>query len=86
MFSPDTDIRRTAFDSFTDTLKLYQKHDCRIYETEVKKQVSMSRLRGYESVTHMLLKPQNVTLEMYHNQLDVIKNELATAYAQVCPP
>lgn len=37
----------------------------------------MSRLRGYESVTHMLLQPQSVTLEMYRNQLDVIKNELA---------
>ncbi|KKB73657.1 MULTISPECIES: oligoendopeptidase F [Bacillus] len=76
MFSPDTDIRRKAFDSFADTLKLYQNTIAAVYETEVKKQVSLSRLRGYESVTHMLLKPQNVTLDMYHNQLDVIKNEL----------
>lgn len=74
MFSPDTHIRRTAFDSFTNTLQTYKNT---IYETEVKKQVSMSRLRGYESVTHMLLQPQSVTLEMYRNQLDVIKNELA---------
>ena len=59
-----------------DTLKLYQNTIAAVYETEVKKQVSLSRLRGYESVTHMLLKPQNVTLDMYHNQLDVIKNEL----------
>ena len=76
MFSPDTNIRRKAFDSFADTLKLYQNTIAAVYETEVKKQVSLSRLRGYESVTHMLLKPQNVTLDMYHNQLDVIKNEL----------
>ncbi|MCY7968097.1 oligoendopeptidase F [Bacillus haynesii] len=77
MFSPDTHIRRTAFDSFTNTLQTYKNTISAIYETEVKKQVSMSRLRGYESVTHMLLQPQSVTLEMYHNQLDVIKNELA---------
>ncbi|MCY8570999.1 oligoendopeptidase F [Bacillus haynesii] len=77
MFSPDTHIRRTAFDSFTNTLQTYKNTIAAIYETEVKKQVSMSRLRGYESVTHMLLQPQSVTLEMYHNQLDVIKNELA---------
>ncbi|MEC3608436.1 oligoendopeptidase F [Bacillus glycinifermentans] len=76
MFSPDTNIRRKAFDSFADTLKLYQNTIAAVYETEVKKQVNLSRLRGYESVTHMLLKPQNVTLDMYHNQLDVIKNEL----------
>ncbi|MCY8611269.1 oligoendopeptidase F [Bacillus haynesii] len=77
MFSPDTHIRRTAFDSFTNTLQTYKNTIAAIYETEVKKQVSMSRLRGYESVIHMLLQPQSVTLEMYHNQLDVIKNELA---------
>ncbi|WP_368031625.1 oligoendopeptidase F [Bacillus licheniformis] len=77
MFSPDTHIRRTAFDSFTNTLQTYKNTITAIYETEVKKQVSMSRLRGYESVTHMLLQPQSVTLEMYRNQLDVIKNELA---------
>ncbi|MCY7770155.1 oligoendopeptidase F [Bacillus haynesii] len=77
MFSPDTHIRRTAFDSFTNTLQTYKNTIAAIYETEVKKQVSMSRLRGYESVTHMLLQPQSVTLEMYHNQLDVINNELA---------
>ncbi len=77
MFSPDAHIRRTAFDSFTNTLQTYKNTIAAVYETEVKKQVGMSRLRGYQSVTHMLLQPQNVTLEMYHNQLDVIKNELA---------
>ncbi|MED1738661.1 oligoendopeptidase F [Bacillus swezeyi] len=77
MFSPDTDIRRQAFDSFVNTLQNYKNTIAAAYETEVKKQVAMSRLRGYESVTHMLLQPQSVTLDMYHNQLDVIKRELA---------
>jgi len=77
MFSPDTHIRRTAFDSFTNTLQIYKNTIAAVYETEVKKQVGMSRLRGYQSATDMLLQPQSVTLEMYHNQLDVIKNELA---------
>ncbi|PAC95258.1 oligoendopeptidase F [Bacillus paralicheniformis] len=77
MFSPDTHIRRTAFDSFTNTLQTYKNTIAAVYETEVKKQVGMSRLRGYQSATDMLLQPQSVTLEMYHNQLDVIKNELA---------
>lgn len=76
MFSPDTHIRRTAFDSFTNTLQTYKNTIAAVYETEVKKQVGMSRLRGYQSATDMLLQPQSVTLEMYHNQLDVI-NELA---------
>ncbi|MBL2225351.1 oligoendopeptidase F, partial [Klebsiella pneumoniae] len=35
------------------------------------------RLRKFESVTHMLLEPQKVPLEMYNNQLDIIYKELA---------
>ena len=36
MFSPDTHIRRTAFDSFTNTLQTYKNTIAAIYETEVK--------------------------------------------------
>ncbi|MBS4217427.1 oligoendopeptidase F [Bacillus sp. FJAT-49711] len=74
---PDTDLRRKAYDSFVNTLKQYKNTFGANYATEVKKQVSMSRLRNYESVTHMLLAPQQVSLEMYHNQLDIIQKELA---------
>lgn len=76
-FSPDPGIRRKAYDSFVSTLKQYKNTIASAYETEVKKQVTLARLRNHASVIHMLLHPQRVTLEMFHNQLDVIKNELA---------
>jgi oligoendopeptidase F len=76
-FSPDTDVRRKAYDSFVDTLKQYKNTIAATYATEVKKQVTLARLRNYESVTHMLLEPQQVTLEMYNNQIDIIYKELA---------
>lgn len=75
--SPDTDLRRKAYDSFVHTLNQYKNTYAATYATEVNKQVTMSRLRSYESVTDMLLQPQQVTQEMYHNQLDVIQKELA---------
>ncbi|MCR2820118.1 oligoendopeptidase F [Lederbergia panacisoli] len=74
---PDTNLRRKAYDSFVNTLKQYKNTFGANFATEVKKQVSMSRLRNYESVTHMLLAPQQVSLEMYNNQLDIIQKELA---------
>ncbi|MBS4199382.1 oligoendopeptidase F [Bacillus sp. FJAT-49732] len=74
---PDTDLRRKAYDSFVNTLRQYKNTFGANYATEVKKQVAMGRLRNYESVTHMLLAPQQVSLEMYHNQLDIIQKELA---------
>ncbi|PED22226.1 oligoendopeptidase F [Bacillus toyonensis] len=76
-FSPSAYIRRKAYESFVSTLKRYKNTVATTYATEVKKQVTLSRLRKYESVTHMLLEPQKVPLEMYNNQLDIIYKELA---------
>lgn len=76
-FSPNTHIRRSAFDSFVHTLNQYKNTFAATYATEVNKQVALARLRGYDSVTQMLLEPQQVTAEMYENQLNVILKELA---------
>ncbi|PGK79414.1 oligoendopeptidase F [Bacillus thuringiensis] len=76
-FSPSAYIRRKAYSSFVSTLKRYKNTVATTYATEVKKQVTLSRLRKYESVTHMLLESQKVPLEMYNNQLDIIYKELA---------
>lgn len=76
-FSPDTQTRRAAYESFTKTLDQYKHTIAATYSTEVTKQVTMAKLRGYESVTDMLLRPQHVTKEMYTNQLDVIQEKLA---------
>ncbi|HLR73950.1 MAG TPA: oligoendopeptidase F, partial [Virgibacillus sp.] len=75
--SPDTSLRRKAFDSFVNTLNQYKNTYAATYATEVTKQVTMSRLRNYDSVTDMLLHPQQVTKKMYENQLNVIQEELA---------
>lgn len=75
--SSDYQLRHAAYESFTKTLQAYQHTFAATYATEVKKQTVLSRLRGYESVTHMLLDTQKVSLEMYHNILDIIGTELA---------
>jgi len=76
-FSPDTDVRRKAYHSFVATLKQYNNTMAATYATEVTKQVTLARLRKYDSVTHMLLEPHQVTPEMYNNQIDIIYKELA---------
>lgn len=76
-FSADTETRRAAYDSFVSTLKQYKNTIAAAYSAEVKKQVTLSRLRNYQSVEEMLLEPHQVTLEMYNNQIDIIFKELA---------
>ncbi|UTR09740.1 oligoendopeptidase F [Evansella sp. LMS18] len=75
--SPDTEERRNAYQSFVKTLKQYENTYAAVYATEVKKQVALSKVRNYNSVTEMLLQPQKVSTEMYDNQLNIIYNELA---------
>jgi oligoendopeptidase F len=76
-FSADTEIRRKTYDSFVSTLKQYKNTIAAAYSAEIKKQVTLSRLRNYQSVEQMLLEPQQVTLDMYNNQIDIIFKELA---------
>lgn len=76
-FSPDSEIRAKSYLSFSKTLNQYKNTYASVYATEVKKQVAMSKLRKYNSVTEMLLEPQKVTLEMYHRQMDIIYTQLA---------
>jgi len=75
--SSDTGLRRNSFKTFSETLYKYRNTFAETYGTEVKRQVIESRLRGYDSVTDMLLEPQQVTKEMYHNILDILQEELA---------
>lgn len=75
--SPDTNLRRNAFKAFSDTLHKYRNTFAETYGTEVKRQVIESRLRGYDSVTDMLLTPQQVTPDMYNNILDILQKDLA---------
>ncbi|WP_145147103.1 oligoendopeptidase F [Paenibacillus xylanexedens] len=75
--SSDTKLRRSAYAAFSSTLNECKNTFAEGYATEVKKQVVLSRLRGYDNVTDMLLSPQQVSKEMYNNVLDIIQQELA---------
>lgn len=75
--APSAEVRRNAYESFNKTLNLYKNTFAATYATQVHHEVTMSRLRKYESVTDMLLHGQQVTKEMYDNLLDIIQEELA---------
>lgn len=84
--SPDIVLRRNAYASFTKGLKAYQNTYGTTWGTEVKKNVVLARLRGYPSAIHMLLKQQEVSIDVYNNLHDIILSELAPhmrRYAQL---
>lgn len=75
--SPDFTLRRDAWASFTKGLKAYQNTYGATWGTEVKKHVTMAKLRGYPSAAHMFLQDQEVSLQAYTNLHEVILKELA---------
>lgn len=76
-FSSNPTIRKNGFESFSQTLNQYKNTYAAIYGTEVKNQIITSRLRGYPSVTHMLLEAHEIEADAYHQQIDYIYTHLA---------
>ncbi len=75
--SPDTVLRRNAYNSFTEGLKHYQNTYGATLGTEFRKNVVTSKLRNYPSAIHMFLHQQEVPIEVYNNLHDTILKELA---------
>jgi oligoendopeptidase F len=85
--SPDTVLRRNAYESLSKGLKEYQHGIAQTMATEIQKNVSLAKLRGYSSTMDMLLQyssPTNffmdsdcVTSEFFEMVLDTIQTNLA---------
>src|SRR5699024_5300635 len=63
--SPSTIIRRNAYDNYIATLQQYKNTTAAVYAMEVTKQIQLAKVRHYDSVTDMLLHPQEVSVDLY---------------------
>lgn len=76
-YEHDTEIRRTAFRTFSDKLKEYQYTIGTAYASQVRQEKILSELKNHESVFDYLLMSQKVDRDLYNRQLDVLMEELA---------
>lgn len=75
--SPDTALRRAAYDSFYDTIGSYSFGMGTGYLNHIKKEKVLSQLRGYDSVSDYLLAGQDVPREIYDLHLETMMNYLS---------
>ena len=73
----DTEVRRAAFRTFSDTLAKYQNTTAAAYNACVTQDKTITEVRGFPSVFDGLLFDQKVTREMYDRQIDLITEHLA---------
>lgn len=73
----NTEIRRKAFDVFSNKISEYKNTIATAYQTQIQKEKIMSNMRGFDSVFDYLLFDQKVDKELYDRQIDVIMEKLA---------
>jgi len=75
----NTQVRRTAHETFYQKLAEYQHGFASNYQAHVQKEKIMSELRGYSNVFDYLLYDQKVTKDFMDRQIDLIMEKLAPA-------
>jgi len=75
----DTQVRRTAYETFYQKLATYQHGFASNYHAHLQKEKIISELRGYDSVYDYLLHNQKVPKAFMDRQIDGIMNRLAPA-------
>ena len=73
----ETAVRRNAWASFSAGLKAYNNTYAGTFATEVNKNVTLARLRGYADTESFLLHSHRIPQAVYRNILDIIQTELA---------
>ena len=76
-YSSDTELRRSAFRAFCDTISKYRHGTACMYNSYVQQNKVNSDLRGFANVYDSLLFDQHVDRSMYDRQIDVIMEKLA---------
>ena len=74
---PDLELRRAAFEAFSNKLKDYQHTTAKTYDMQLQTEKTTADLRGYDSIFDYLLFNQEVDRSLYNRQIDLITKELA---------
>lgn len=75
-YEKDTDLRRKAFEVFSEGIGRLRHTIAETYFGELKKQKAISDFRGYKNVFDYLLFEQEIPREVYENQIDTIMEDL----------
>ena len=74
----DRQTRQSAWQNYADSYLKFHNTFATAYLASVKSNVTLARLRGYESVLHAKLSPGNIPIEVFHNLIDTYKRHIPT--------
>jgi len=76
-YEPRTEVRRGAFEAFSQKLRAYENVTAAAYQANIQTEKILADQRGYQSVFDFLLFWQKVDRSMYDRQIDLIMEKLA---------
>lgn len=74
--SPDSEVRKTAFEAMSRTLESNKNTLTSIYLSSLKKDVFQTRARKYDSCCEASLNDKNIDIKVYDNLIDTVNNHL----------
>ena len=75
----NTNVRREAFENFYKKLGEYENGLANNYQSHVLKEKAHANLKGFDTVFDYLLDKQEVSIDLYNRQIDIIMEHLAPA-------
>ncbi len=75
---PDRQVRRSAWQNYADGYLAFKNTSAATLTTAIKQDVFTARVRGYPTSLHASLEPNNVPVEVFHNLIEVFKQNLPT--------
>lgn len=75
---PDRELRRTAWENYSDGYLAHKNTLAATFTTQVKQDIFNTRARGYESSLHASLAANSIPVEVFHNLLAVFRKNLPT--------
>jgi oligoendopeptidase F len=73
---PDREVRRTAWENYSDSYLKFKSTMAATLTATVRQDVFNARARGYQSSLHASLAPNNIPVEVFHNLIEVFKQNL----------
>jgi oligoendopeptidase F len=75
---PDRQVRRSAWQNYADGYLAFKNTSAATLTTAIKQDVFTARVRGYASSLQASLEPNNVPVDVFHNLIEVFKQNLPT--------
>jgi oligoendopeptidase F len=75
---PDREVRRTAWENYSDGYLKFKSTLAATLTATIRQDVFNARVHGYDSSLHASLAPNNIPVEVFHNLIEVFKQNLPT--------